>query len=128
MDDIPVLLPALRGDKYKNYFVLVYLGQEVALWGIVFFVCLFCLTSNTFEGNKLNLKCLSRKKATGLAISTVAQVETAKNKHTEHLKECMYLGVITSYSGTQNTLCFECTSLKYQPKEKWLWTNYRLTF
>lgn len=43
MDDIPVLLPALRGDKYKTYFVLLYLGQEVALWGIVFFCFLLFL-------------------------------------------------------------------------------------
>lgn len=36
MDDIPVLLPALRGDKYKTDLVLVYGGQEVALRGSYF--------------------------------------------------------------------------------------------
>lgn len=86
-------------------------GRKLHCGELFFFVfCCFCLTSNKFEGNNLNLKkCLSREKATGLAISTVAQVETAKNKHTEHLKECTYLGVITSSSGTRNTVCFECT-------------------
>jgi len=109
MDDIPVLLPALRGDKYKNDLVLVYGGAGSCIEGELF--C-FCLTSNMFEGRKLYLKkkkCLSsgkKKKPTGLAISTVAQIQTAKTKHTEHLKECVYLGIITSYSGTPNSLCF----------------------
>jgi len=53
MDDIPVLLPALRGDKYKNDLVLVYGGAGSCIEGELF--C-FCLTSNMFEGRKLYLK------------------------------------------------------------------------
>lgn len=62
MDDIPVLLPALRGDKYKNDLVLVYGGAGSCIEGELF--C-FCLTSNMFEGRKLYLKkkkCLSSGK------------------------------------------------------------------
>lgn len=103
-----MLLPALRGDKYKNDLVLVYGGAGSCIEGELF--C-FCLTSNMFEGRKLYLKKKKvsfqwKKKTTGLAISTVAQIQTAKTKHTEHLKECVYLGIITSYSGTPNSLCF----------------------
>lgn len=86
-----MLLPALRGDKYKNDLVLVYGGQEVALWGNYFVFVSFQEKT---------------KQTTGLAISTVGQIQTAKTKHPEHLKECVYLGIVTSYSGTQNSLCF----------------------
>lgn len=75
MDDIPVLLPALRGDKYKTVLCLFVWGGELCGKLFHFFVK---PQKSLRAKNWIKKGVFPGKKTTGLATGTTAQITACK--------------------------------------------------